>query len=437
MAEPVASPAADSTVPRSPPPLKPVSPPPDIRTRRIVIAAFWAVVLLGVPFWWTTTTLERRALPAERVRAWETGWEERIRREGVVESALAAEPDSRVVKFSPHYKLVFSLLNQDASAGSAVLDWDASRLLSSNLRPFLSSLAPLHNFTIESHVQFFAPLAIELHEDEAKEGVYLEEEDLRAFVNNAEWNMASGTTLDPVLHFLLYVPSAQNRPMRIRKSDGQDATPAFISPQRGGVVIFNPPSSSSETPPSTSIDLPLSSYSPSFSLFEQQLRTLLGVPSPSSSTGALTASQRDTLVQRRLREAVKASAQTLAAIVKLAVAQPNMRIGKEVQSRVTQALDELDEASAAAPYYPSKALSHAALAQSLAEKAYFDPSMLALLYFPDEHKYAVYTPLFGPVAVPLCVALLRELKEWKKEKKRKAAERASREVDEKEKMKGD
>lgn len=28
---------------------------------------------------------------------------------------------------------------------------------------------------------------------------------------------------------------------------------------------------------------------------------------------------------------------------------------------------------------------------------------------PDEHKFAVYTPLFAPIAVPLIIALLREL----------------------------
>lgn len=165
-----------------------------------------------------------------------------------------AEPDARVVKFSPHYKLVFSLLNQDSSAEGAILDWDVHSLLScaylsvsvlsparltrsplaAHIRPFLSSFSPLHNFTIESQVQYFAPLSVELHEDEEKQGTYVEEDDLRAFVNSAEWNLgalfpssfallfpdffcpvASGDTLDPVLHFLLYIPSPQNRPLRI------------------------------------------------------------------------------------------------------------------------------------------------------------------------------------------------------------------------------
>jgi hypothetical protein len=57
------------------------------------------------------------------------------------------------------------------------------------------------------------------------------------------------------------------------------------------------------------------------------------------------------------------------------------------------------------------------LALEYAEKAFFDDKMVSMLYFPDEHKYAIYTPLFGPLALPLVMALLRELqllvKGWK------------------------
>jgi GPI-anchor transamidase subunit S len=49
------------------------------------------------------------------------------------------------------------------------------------------------------------------------------------------------------------------------------------------------------------------------------------------------------------------------------------------------------------------------LALEYAEKAFFDDKMVSMLYFPDEHKYAIYTPLFGPLALPLVLALLKEL----------------------------
>jgi len=45
-----------------------------------------------------------------------------------------------------------------------------------------------------------------------------------------------------------------------------------------------------------------------------------------------------------------------------------------------------------------------------AESAFFDPTMVSMLYFPDEHRYAVYMPFFVPIAVPL---LLAAKAEWK------------------------
>lgn len=35
------------------------------------------------------------------------------------------------------------------------------------------------------------------------------------------------------------------------------------------------------------------------------------------------------------------------------------------------------------------------------ERGFFDPSLLAQLYFPDEQKYAIYIPLFLPIMVPV------------------------------------
>lgn len=68
------------------------------------------------------------------------------------------------------------------------------------------------------------------------------------------------------------------------------------------------------------------------------------------------------------------------------------------------------QAKLALPSSPARALRHASRAMEEASRAYFNPTMLALLYFPDEHKYTVYAPFFGPVAVPLLAALAREAK---------------------------
>lgn len=36
--------------------------------------------------------------------------------------------------------------------------------------------------------------------------------------------------------------------------------------------------------------------------------------------------------------------------------------------------------------------------------------MVAMLYFPDEHKYAIYLPLFLPVLLPIFTGLRAELR---------------------------
>lgn len=59
------------------------------------------------------------------------------------------------------------------------------------LTPTLRSLQLLHNFTIESQVQFHAPLAFDptriTHSNDSAHG--LTHEDLTVFVNSAEWSL--------------------------------------------------------------------------------------------------------------------------------------------------------------------------------------------------------------------------------------------------------
>jgi hypothetical protein len=52
---------------------------------------------------------------------------------------------------------------------------------------------------------------------------------------------------------------------------------------------------------------------------------------------------------------------------------------------------------------------HVVKSQESSELAFFDAGVLELLYFPDEHKYAVYAPLFLPILPPLIVATRRVL----------------------------
>lgn len=137
-----------------------------------------------------------------------------------------------------------------------------------------------------------------------------------------------------------------------------------------------------------------------------------------------------TLVKQRIAETTKDAVRSLDAIVSLANSIENMRIGQDVQRGVKDALEQLELSSKAVRNDdPQTAIRHAALAQEFATRAYYDPNMLALLYFPDEHKYAIYTPLFGPVAVPLLVAAIKEWKAFKERRRQKRLADQAKKVD--------
>lgn len=55
------------------------------------------------------------------------------------------------------------------------------------VNPILHHLSPLHNFTIESQVQFHAPLAFTPRQLDQAHG--LTPEDLTVFVNSAQWTL--------------------------------------------------------------------------------------------------------------------------------------------------------------------------------------------------------------------------------------------------------
>ncbi|KAG1812389.1 phosphatidylinositol-glycan biosynthesis class S protein-domain-containing protein [Suillus variegatus] len=336
-------------------------------------------------------------------------------------SDLIAPPESgtshsqRVVQYSDHYRLAFTLLNEDATPNRFVATWDVQAALAEFIYPLMSQLSILHNFTVESQVQYHAPLAFEPRRvtlgDTEVSG--LTQEDLTVFINSAEWTLASSVSNDPVLHFVLFVPSETHSPMNIIDSEGRPINQSsFLLPQWGSIFILNNELNSS------SLHLSYNDLKPVFRNFATQLAALLGVPPVPLGLimegSFLSDWQLDALLRHRALQNVQGSQDTLHSIIKLVDQINNMPVGQVVRDDVLDALASLHEAYRTAVTSPALALRWSSKALSMASRAFFNPGMLALLYFPAEHKYAVYTPLFASISVPLVVALIRESMAWKR-----------------------
>lgn len=57
------------------------------------------------------------------------------------------------------------------------------------------------------------------------------------------------------------------------------------------------------------------------------------------------------------------------------------------------------------------------------EKAFFDPSLLHLLYFPDDQKFAIYIPLFLPMCVPILLSMLKIVSEARQKRRERQAKK--------------
>jgi len=193
---------------------------------------------------------------------------------------------------------------------------------------------------------------------------------------------------------------------------------AFILPQWGGIVVHDFLSGMNSNPHMTSDHL-----ESTFAAFGLQLFALLGAPELPKGVVSLDSTplskwQMDSLLRQRSLENVVSTTETLRSIVKLVDQIENMPVKEDVKGDIQDALDSLELAYKSSDSAES-ALEHSARALTLSSRAFFNPGMLALLYFPPEHTYAIYAPLFAPVSLPLIAPVVRELIAWRKARRAK------------------
>lgn len=91
----------------------------------------------------------------------------------------------------------------------------------------------------------------------------------------------------------------------------------------------------------------------------------------------------------------------------------------EAHELATKALEQLETKQTLESYRS------ASRAFELSESAFFDPSLLESLYFPDDLKYAIYLPLFLPLAFPFGISIWSlvkyVIKSWSHNKKQKTS----------------
>lgn len=322
--------------------------------------------------------------------------------------------DLRVVKYNPTYELVFSLLN---GGGTKTIDhWPIEKSLNKFIQPVLKDLEVLATFSLESQVQYYADLTFTPVRNESSGAHILQKSDLKNFINSAEWNLATAQSGSKPLNFILYVPKVEHRPLLIMDGAAVVESNSFLLPQFGSIVIHNPPV---EGHTAELRDAVLDNL---VDISSSHLLTLMGLPNIPATLGESSKWRRDGLLRLRCLENLLSAQHTLKSIPKIVDQIPNMHVPARIAVLIDEALKALDAARAALDTGDvESALRNSKLAVHSAEQAFFDDKMVSLLYFPDEHKYGVYMPLFGPLFLPLLTAGIKELQYFLKKRKRTLA----------------
>ncbi|XP_053313172.1 GPI transamidase component PIG-S [Spea bombifrons] len=335
------------------------------------------------------------------------------------------ENSRRAFKTSPGYEITFSLLNPDPKSHD--LNWNISSASDQYIQPFLDKLNPVANFSVDSQILYYAVLGVTPRFEKSTSSYILNAHNLPHVINPVEARLgSSAASLYPVLNFLLYVPEYFHSPLHIQDKDGSRVpSNAFHSPRWGGIMVYNVDYGSQEEeefPIRVDIDMMRV-----MEVFLTQLRLLLGISKvyvpenyllESPGNEGLTDWELDKLLWSRAVENIATVTTTLTSLAQLLDQIGNIVINDNVASEVYRAVSSveiaLSELEAGRLEFAFQA-SKDAIASS--EKAFFDPSLIHLLYFPDDQKFAIYIPLFLPMAVPILLSLLKIAKEYKANKK--------------------
>lgn len=323
---------------------------------------------------------------------------------------------------SSSYDVLLTLVNPYPD--KLTVDWHLPTVIEEYIEPFLDELSLIANFSVKSQWLYLMPLEVTPKQipDSSVLGRHyaLPEDVLPQIITPLEKKLASQVSLNPCINLVTYTPPCDKAPLHIYTRNGHRAkatsnVEAFLSPRWGGVVIANPPIETCKEMEDHEKVTFVPEASSIMGVFIGQLRLLLGIPDLEPISGAALVQldsskprgwELDALLRIRAVEQLTSAKLTLQSLAQLLEEISNIVITDTVGDRINGALKLVEDSA--------EKLNRGALLEGFAlskeafvtaETAFTDPSLLALLYFPDDQKYAVYIPLFLPVMIPVLLSL--------------------------------
>nr|CAD7408453.1 unnamed protein product [Timema cristinae] len=335
----------------------------------------------------------------------------------------------RRIPATKEYDILLTFINPDPD--KLQVHWDLGNTIRKYLEPFLYKLSMLASYKVKSQWLYFVSLEVQPKLVTESSGVgqhyALAQDLLPHIITPLEKKLASHISHNPSLNFVVYMPTCDAAPLHIYRRQGMRVgLNAFLSPRWGGIVIHNPSASICQNDSIPEPKLVQPDSGAIMGIVLAQLKLLMGVPEIEkiNKVEILTHSNEDLyyweldfLLRVRTLEQLTSAKITLLSLSQLLGEISNIVINDDVGKSIYRAVDNVEYATSMLKMGELKAAFQASKQAFLsAESAFTDPSLLALLYFPDDQKYAVYIPLFLPVMIPVLMSLRNIYKFFKKNK---------------------
>lgn len=316
---------------------------------------FLVLVIIGIPVWWYTTRVYRATLPINEMS------------DVFVPSRTIRE---NKIPLSLEYDVLITIVHPEPQR--LKVDSDTNQLLS-HMQPFKNAMEPITNLTFKSQWLYFVEL--DARKKEVNGHYALFENQLPHVITPLEKKIWSHMSSKPTLNLVLYV-SHCHIPLFIYDDNNLKVeTQAFLSSPWGGIHILNPDKASCDK---NVYQVDVKNVA---KVFKAQLMRLIGLKSSAKA-------DIDELKRVKALEMVESTRRTLKSLAQLLSEISSIVISDEVASKVQTALLNADKADAFMQQnHIDEALKCAQVAFENSELAFSDPSLLALLYFPDDQKY--------------------------------------------------
>ncbi|XP_050439968.1 GPI transamidase component PIG-S-like [Adelges cooleyi] len=314
----------------------------------------------------------------------------------------------RRVRPSSDYNILLTVVNPEPD--NLKVTWTPVIPINRYLMPLLNQLKLIANFSVQSQWLYLIDL---IQKPINLNGTFvLDKNQAQYIITPLEKKLGSGVSKNPCIHFVVYVAPCAYTPLYFYENNR--LTSAMMSARWGGVQFVNAnPEACNKTKSFTPDDLSV------MTPIVTQFHSLIGVSDVSKQvsviplkSSTLRAWQLDSMYRLKIIEQYTNARVTLTSLSKLLGEISNIVIIEEVGKAVTESVDAaLSVLQSIEDGRLEDALEYSRIAFKTSEFAFTHPSLLALLYFPDDQKYAVYIPLFLPVMIPVIMSL-GGIKNW-------------------------